>query len=312
LSAPPDPRFGRPRTLVFGIGAQKSATSWLDKYLRSHPEVCLPVRKEQHYWSTRRPPAGDARRAWVREKLAKIEARGPLERLTRTARRRAADAAWRLTDVMLRHEAAGHAAYADVLFQRYDGEPVAGEVTPEYALLGAADIAEMAALGRDVRFVFIMRDPVDRLKSGVRQQVRKTLGPEAVTPETVAARLRAALADPDDPAMARSRYDRTIERFERVVPRERMFYLFFETMFRQEEMDRLTDFLGIGRRAAPVERKVHPGVRAEVAFPAALEAEAAAALRPVYDFVRARFGDAVPAAWRPAEAPERPAVASVA
>ncbi len=50
------PRFPRPRTLVFGIGAQKSGKTWLSAYLRDHPDVHLPPRKELHFWNGVRPP----------------------------------------------------------------------------------------------------------------------------------------------------------------------------------------------------------------------------------------------------------------
>lgn len=35
-----------------GIGAQKTATSWLDRMLRRHPGVGLPAKKELHFWDT--------------------------------------------------------------------------------------------------------------------------------------------------------------------------------------------------------------------------------------------------------------------
>ena len=302
MSAPLDPRFAKPRTLFFGIGAQKSATSWLDKYLRLNPEICMPVRKEQHYWSTREPGRADARIAWMQLRQEKARNRPFWKQLTRTRRGRAADKAWALSERMLRHDSRGHAAYADVLFQAYRGEPVVGEITPEYALLSAGDFAELAALGPDVRFVFIMRDPLDRLRSGIRQKLRKTLGPEAVTPDGVAARMREVIADPKDPGMLRSRYDLTIRTIESVIPADRVLYLFFETMFNQAEMDRLTAFLGVRSRPAPVDRKVHESASAGVRFPVALEAEAVEALRPVYEFVRGKFGALTPDEWYALEA----------
>jgi hypothetical protein len=47
---------------------------------------------------------------------------------------------------MLRDMSHGHRAYADAMFQAYRGQPVAGEITPEYSLLSARDYADMAAL----------------------------------------------------------------------------------------------------------------------------------------------------------------------
>ena len=303
-----DPRFAKPRTLVFGIGAQKAATSWLDHYLRDHPEVCLPVRKEQHYWTTHRLEGASDRRARVARQLAKIERRSLWKRLTRTPKRRAVDEAWRRNAAMLAAPDPGHRAYADTLFQTYRGQPVAGEITPAYGLLGAETFAEMAALGRDVRFLFVMRDPVDRLISGVRMNVRKERPGEGPAPGRFAERLAEALDDPEDPGLLRSRYDRTIRRLESVVPVERICYFFFETLFRQEEMDRLADFLGIARRPARFEKKVNAGKAAAERPSAEAEARAMEALAPVYDFVRARFGAQVPEKWRRAS----PATAAVA
>lgn len=293
-----DPRFAKPRTLFFGIGAQKSATSWLDKHLRTHPEVCMPVRKEQHYWTTRAPGAADKRMAWIEERLRKASGRSLWKSLTRTRRGRDRDEAWKRMLTMLRHDSDGHKAYADVLFQSYRGQPLVGEITPEYALLPAEGFREMSALGRDVRFIMIMRDPLDRLRSGSRQNLRKRSGADAVTPEGLAARMAEAVADPNDPGMLRSRYDMTIRALDAAVPADKVFYFFYETMFRQAEMDRLADFLGIARRPAPVDKAVHVSSYSRMGFPPEVEAQALEALAPTYAFVRERFGELTPEKWQ--------------
>jgi hypothetical protein len=302
-----DPRFARPRTLFFGVGAQKAATSWLDHYLRGHPEVCLPVRKEQHYWTTHRLAGASDRRARVARQIERIERRGVWERLTRAPKRRAVDRAWRLNEAMLRDAAPGHRAYADTLFQVYRGQPVAGEITPAYALLPSSAFAEMAALGRDVRFVFILRDPVDRLVSAAKMNVRKELPGEPPAVGALAARVAALLSDQEDPSFLRSRYDLTIARLEAAAARERILYLFYETLFRQEAVDRLCDFLAVARRPARFERRVNAAKPDAEALDPALADRALAALAPVYAAVRAKFGDEVPGRWRrPAEASAPP------
>ena len=301
-----DPRFARPRTLFFGIGAQKAATSWLDTFLRGHPEVCLPVRKEQHYWTTMRLPGASDRRARVAWQVAKIEQRSLAKRLFRAPRKRLTDQAWRLNQAMLREDQKpGHRAYADVLFQAWRGEPVAGEITPAYALLESETFAEMAGLAGDVRFVFIMRDPVARLVSATRMNMRKRHRSDGPRPKPLSFEHRMAevVADPANTGLLRSRYDLTIQRMEAVVPRERIAYFFFEELFRQPEIDRLTDFLGVTPLPAPFAQKVNSGARrgsGVMAKPldAGLEAQAMAALAPTYAFVRERFGPLVPEGWR--------------
>lgn len=48
-----------------GIGAQKTATTWLDVMLRRHPEVGLPAKKELHFWDTQELTA-ESIRAYAR------------------------------------------------------------------------------------------------------------------------------------------------------------------------------------------------------------------------------------------------------
>jgi hypothetical protein len=231
--------------------------------------------------------------ARVEREARRVEESGTFRRLLRSPRRRAADRAWLLSREMLRAPTPGHRAYADVLFQAWRGQPVVGEITPAYALLAAETFAEMAALGRDVRFVFIMRDPVARLVSAARMNARHRAGtgpdagPEDALPEG---------------RLMRSRYDLTIRELEAAVAPDRIAYFFYETLFRQPEVDRLCDFLGVTRRAARFERRVHADPGTAPAPDREFEAQALRALAPTYDFVRERFGDLVPGKWRTGDA----------
>lgn len=295
-----DPRFGRARTLFFCIGAQKAATSWLDGYLRGHPEVSLPVQKELHYWTTVRQPGASHWWPRVTFEIEKMERRSLTERLLRGPGRRRYDRSWRLADAMYRDTGPGHRAYADTLFQAWRGQPVVGEITPDYAYLEAEVFAEMAALHPDVRFVFIMRDPVDRLVSALRMSMRRAVRTDAPRIAAMAfeERLEKAASDPEERNLLLSRYDRTIGRLESVVAPERIGYFFYETILSQPEVDRFADFLGIARRPGDFAARVHAAKGDEGALGPAMEARLAAALAPTYAFVRARFGAAVPAAWR--------------
>lgn len=297
---PMDERFGRPHKLVFGIGAQKSATTWLAAYLSGHPEFHMSRRKELHYWSV--VHGGHYRRT----KLINDRDRG----------RAARDATWlgmlrsKLNAVAGRQRsgkhaiyarlydqpAAPHGNYADALFFDYKGEPVVGEFTPAYATLSPASYREMASLAPDVRFMFVMRDPVARLVSGVRHLLRGEVGSKNVTPELVRERIFECLADEDHFDLVRSRYDRTISRLESAIGADKVFYVFYETMFRQSEMDRLCDFLDIARAPASVDRRVNGGRDSATAVDDDLWRAMRTNLAPVYDFVRQRFGS-LPVAW---------------
>lgn len=296
-----DARFSLPRTLAIGIGAQKSGTTWLGDYFSGHPDVHMSLKKEIHYWNVVRPPhdtfpAGG--RETNRKRAERMLREGPF--LKRTIRRFA-----RRQDIraLLAHAsatedtAAPYTSYADMLMLGYRKQPVAMEITPAYARLTRDTFAEMASLGNDVRFVFLMRDPVDRLVSGVRHHQRLHKGRDEVTTETVENQLRRILRQEDHPMLDRSRYDRTIENLEAAVPAPHIFYGFYESFFDQAEIDRLCDFLGIRHHPAETDKKVFVGTdRTGLPNPDLIK-EALKTLKPVYDFVAERFGQ-IPDAWQ--------------
>ena len=42
-----------PQGFFLGLGAQKSGTTWLARYLDDWPEMSLPLFKEVHYWTSK-------------------------------------------------------------------------------------------------------------------------------------------------------------------------------------------------------------------------------------------------------------------
>ena len=83
---------------------------------------------------------------------------------------------------------------------------------------------------------------------------------------------------------------------EQAVPAERIYYAFYEDLFTQSVVDRICDFLGIAPVPAEATRRVNEGV--SVSIRPKEEAILRRAFAAQYDFVQARFGDAVPAEWQ--------------
>ena len=291
------------KTIFYGIGAQKAATSWLFAELGRCAEVHLPLPKELHYWDVIRAPTMSVFRARAhlrKEQDAAGVGRNLLRRRftaegREKSRRLAAHAR------LLESDGTDHGVYLDYLTRDAGAARLAGDITPGYALLSRATFAEMAALHPDTRFFFIMRDPVERLASGIKQSLSGAIG-AAKDPARQAAILSRAFAEairnPRDPARHRSDYDWTITELEAAVPRERILYLFYETLFAPEAAGRLGDFLGLDGFQPDISRRVNPSVTDALGVPPDLEAEARAALAPVYDFVRDRFANEVPGRWR--------------
>ncbi|MEI4231873.1 sulfotransferase [Roseovarius sp. D22-M7] len=296
--AMPDPRFARPDCLFFGIGSEKCGTSWLNQFLSGHPEVHVPrYQKELHYWSSGHR---GKKIPWLLEKQMP---RGPVmsfwgsvlrpgRNLRRFRRNLFLQKWWKAFTV----PSPTHSIYCDVLFTGYRKEKVAGEITPAYARCTAGTFAEMAALAPDVRFIFIMRDPVARLWSGCRHRLRIELGQQNTTTQAVSDRVLSSLAESETGPLRLSSYNRTIQTLESVVAAERIAYFFYETLFQQSEIERLCAFLDVESPAA-IDKAVHVGADASGEMPPEVARKAREALAPTNDFCRAKFGT-LPPEWQ--------------
>lgn len=282
------------RRLVYVIGAQKSGTTWLYQTLRAHPAVHVSAVKEVHYWDTIHPPhlpyypaiAARRRRALERTAWARRVARIGWQ----THREKLDDA--RRYDRMFAAPDPGHGRYRDYLMHGRGTCRVIADVSPGYAMMDADGFRAMDAAAPDARFVFLMRDPVDRLWSNMRHNRSR-----GFTARDLGAAFRRHLDAPGDGPFQRSDYARTLEALEGAVPPERIALFFYETLFDPAEMARMARVFGVTRIDADFGARVNPGDEAEARPAPALAALARQRLAHVYDAVRTRCGDQVPAAW---------------
>lgn len=243
-----------------GIGAQKAATTWLYQNLSQHPRIFMPM-KEVHYFDWPAAPGpqlwnglrgGPEARRW------RAEQGRHLRRLRREPLR--ALSGW-LRDLGPRDD-----AWYLSLFCTGPGR-VRGEITPAYATLDEAGVARVHALLPELKLIFLMRDPIDRIWSAYRM---KHGGVEGA--EHDAARCRDFFRSPD--TRARTAYLDTLLRWRRFYPSERIFLGFYEEVVERPAalLLRLLRFLGVEEEPGLLSRvgaPVYPG-RA-LAIPAAVE-----------------------------------------
>lgn len=280
--------------LMFGIGATRGGTTWLYQYLRSHPQCHLRPVKEAHWFNTLERDQSARRIASltrVHDRFAARAARNPGDVDARSG----VDAARRLAQLFAQ-KPPSDAAYVAWLDEGSDGQTrLVGDITPAYATLKAATFRRMAGLRPIVRFVYLLRDPVARLWSNVRQSV----GRAGSDPATLDARARAHLEgwlDGGKPGLqARADYRQTLTRLDRAIAPENLLVLFHETLFSAGTIDRLTAFLGLDPFPAPLQQRVH------ASQPLPLDQGALMRIRdrlaPQYDYIRDRFGAEVPPQW---------------
>ena len=247
------------------IGAQRAGTTWLYTVLERHPAFWLPPIKELHYFDD--PLRLNRSRYYQFMRM----------RLVVGARFRRPLTTWDLRYFFSRRS---DAWYCSLFEPARDRGLISGEFTPTYATLDEATFARIHRINPAVKILFIMRDPVLRSWSSVLKSRKKHGANDALTAE-------AAIAHTNRTGVVeKSSYVHTIEKLERVFPREQIHYGFFDEIALSPEtfLARILSFLGVDPQiAAPM-------------LPAGPVGSSAAGLRPPIEFERhlaARYLDDV-------------------
>ncbi|MEM1267020.1 MAG: sulfotransferase [Pseudomonadota bacterium] len=286
---------------LFCVGATKAGTSWLYNQLREHPECGLGWRKEVTYFEDEGSGILLQWRTKFKEEVAECEASlASWKSLGFSAAKRDAVAGRqaRLSRALSLKYLPGtrHQDYLDFVTDdgRFAGKLTA-DVTPSYARLRATTLAEMAALGPGVRFLYILRNPVDRAWSHVRMALSRDTEQE---PTEIRARRRFGrfLKGGFPKVHADCDYAGNLSQLVEGVPEPQRMVLYYEDLFTQEGADRLADFLGIARFTPEFERVVHGGT-VSYKLPAKLRLRGIEMLRDQYSAMEAQFGR-IPEAWQ--------------
>ncbi len=247
----------RPSTkpLVIGVGAPKAGTTWLAQYFNNRPDCSRPPLKEMHFFNNLSEDG-------LKKLSTRIERRMN-EMNPEPNQRRRMEHYKALVD-------AGRSSDADYLSAlrfRVPEETLKYEFTPAYALLGEDILRRMNALTEDVRFIYLLRDPIDRTWSQARMMAmqRSGLGKDRVwakeyTEEQLANMIAdanqivaSALSAKSANVLKFSRYSETLLRLKSAVPEKNLYIGFFEELFDQREIKRICKFLGLSFVAADFE-----------------------------------------------------------
>ena len=244
--------------LFFCVGAAKAGTSWLYNQLAAHPECHFRTIKELHYFDALENGTLsrelDKHRGHQERILTNVAANGgtPSDLQTQRLTDRAA---W--MDVL---EQGGDEpqAYLHYLSADAGGAAVIGDITPAYALLPAARLGAMSRLTPDVRFLMLLRDPIDRLWSHVRMMAARRDDSGTATPERCARILSRTFDGKEEQISRRSNYAAALERLAQAVPGGKLLIEVFEEMVAGEGLSRICAHLGI-RSVTPDLAPVHAG-----------------------------------------------------
>jgi hypothetical protein len=279
-------------TVLFCVGAAKAGTTWLFDQLSTHPDCHLRSVKELHYFTSVESGRFGYQIKVQRARAARLALRVEMEGQGGAAAQKLRD----VTDwiAVLGQRRENLPAYLGYLSDGRGDRGLVADVTPAYGLLAEDSLRRMAGLAADVRFVFLMRDPVARLWSHVRMLARRAAGGAGYA-ATAMQMMDGILDGTPSGAVERGDYAGILTRLGRAVAPQRLLVQFQDEMMTVPGFARLCAFLGIRTTNADTARRVHEGV--PLPLPEAQAARARAFLRPQYDFVRQNFGD-LPDSWQ--------------
>jgi hypothetical protein len=290
----PDP------TLLYCVGATKAGTSWLYRYLHDHPDCAMPAVKEAHYWDTFAADDCASQLAAFRLRLRELRAlRAEAEEAGRGWQVRNVDrriAEMKGLMATLDGDRTGDLGYAAWLLDGREDAAVVADMTPNYATLPDEMIKRMVRLSPATKFIFLIRDPLDRLWSHIRMQARRQRQSHEVY-EKKANNILYRMLDrgQETHILERGDYPKIIAKLRRVVPAGRLLVQFAEDLFTKNGIAQVCAFLGIAPADTMPQRPVHQGP--EVVMLDKLRPKALKMLNEHYEWVARNVGP-LPQRWQ--------------
>jgi hypothetical protein len=270
------------------IGAQKSGTTWLARVLADHPDLFVTPVKEIHYFDHVAGITEHLNAQKRRSRYRKYHQR-MWTQWSRFGEHRSQWGWYR--DYM---SSPIDDAWYVRLFRHRGRARFAGEVTPEYAILGRQGLEHIRRLAPEARVIFIMRNPVERAWSQVLHQCRAR-GLDANRQSRDA--IGAMLAEPRFKEL--SDYASTLDDMAAVFRADQTLVLFYEEIHRDRPaaLERVCRFIGVGFDASMFgELGRRFNISQEAALPDAVRTHMRELYRPQAEAVRRRIGR-IPVSW---------------
>jgi len=271
---------------ILGVGAQKAGTTWLWSYLNSIDAITLTRPKELHIFDAMLRP----------ESFATSKMRATIDHLSRSPKQKFTDWLGRSPKRFVRpiqrvEMIENPQAYVDFFKTIDPAAQVVGEITPSYSTLRPEHfrfIADTLEPHFDVRVIFLMRDPVSRAFSGVKQSMSRL---QADYPHAFAADANAQFEAVmmSSHIVERQDYEGVLKSLDDAFAPDKVHVDFFERLFHPDAAKGITEFLGVPYKDPDFERRVNPGIKAAPLDPE-LASRARTAYASTYAYCYERFG----------------------
>ena len=210
------------------IGASKAGTTWLYEQLRTDPHIWMPHVKELHYFDREEVPR-------YASLLLKRSVYGHVMRKALLEGIGQGRLSWALRYLF---KARTMERYQDLFVEA--GERLAGEVTPAYARMPAERIAQVAAHYPDLKIIYLLRNPVERIWSHLNMVRKRREGFDEADVPDLLVRINERHRESSD-------YLGNLDRWGKFFPAEQVHLAFYEELRDEPQafLDRLYVFLGL-------------------------------------------------------------------
>jgi hypothetical protein len=154
-----------------GIGMERAGTSWVFTQLAAHPQIWVPPIKELHFFDVIDPQARYLKHRYryhlpsrIKQKVAPFMRAAYAHRPEFFKNSYAEYLRWDWRFFTGRFDLDWYASLFDPCFIK---GRVAGEMTPAYGDVSPDTMRMMLSVNPQMKFILMMRDPVERLWSGV-------------------------------------------------------------------------------------------------------------------------------------------------
>ena len=255
---------------ILGFGAQKTGSTWVANYLKSHPQVYVSPIKEMHFFRY-----FDEGGAWPNSFFE-----NQLKKKCSVLRREA------LTDRLNMED--DLAAYQGYFEDRMSTETHFCDITPAYSLLPLSELHRIRSHFNKVKPFIILRNPADRFWSQVKFDARNFEGPN------LSVRLKNALSDQN--YLKRSDYLGILGRLHTAFSEEEVYVDFYENFFSYKGVAKFCNFLEIEYlkpqldvvKNSSLAAKMRKGQRKRIVKK----------LFEQYKFFDEKFGSSLPPSWQ--------------
>ena len=228
-----------------GIGAQKTASSWLWTLLKQHDEIWMPPRKELHYFDRNisYPSPSFLFSESLEERLNGQEAHNLLfrekvisEMPPQIVSKDINNTQWYIKYFFSNYNDQWYSS----LFEEGRGK-LRGEITPSYSILNKKDICHIRTLFPSLKIILVLRNPVERAWSQVRFNI--TLNQFDIDSNTD--KIKEFIDSPLQ--SSRGNYIQILENWTSCFPKEQIFIGFYDQIVNDSSsfIVKVCDFLGI-------------------------------------------------------------------